>query len=488
MLLAILLVPVLAGLLAFILHSATQQRALLLLTAVIHAALTGAVWRRAPAALLDGWIALDPVGRLVLTLTSTLFLACAVYSVGYLRQEAQTGVRPDFQERFTFANAPDARFVGAMALFLAAMSVVAMAQHLGLLWVAIEATTLASAPLIFFHRHRRSLEALWKYVIVCSVGIALALLGNYAFSIASQTLDGVPLLVPALAAHAADLSRPWLRAGFIFLLVGYGTKMGLAPMHTWLPDAHSEAPSVVSALLSGALLNCAFLGIWRGYLVLAAAGDREFAGDLLILLGLLSLGIAAIFLVRQADFKRMLAYSSVEHMGLLAIGIGVGGAGISGAFLHAVNHSLTKAALFLVAGNILTRFQTKSTDQVRGVLDEMPVSGALWVAGVLAITGLPPFGVFISKLAILKATFDGGATAIGVAMLVALAMVFIGMTATALRMAQGASAHPTAAGQRETVWSVTPPLVLLLATAVLGLYVPGALTRIFTTAATLGGN
>jgi formate hydrogenlyase subunit 3/multisubunit Na+/H+ antiporter MnhD subunit len=190
------------------------------------------------------------------------------------------------------------------------------------MWAAIEATTLASAPLIYFYRKKSALEATWKYLLICSVGIALALLGTFFLGIAaSGTGDGAPpLVLDALQSAAPHMARPWLKVAFIVALIGYGTKMGLAPMHTWLPDAHSQAPSPVSALLSGALLNCAFLGVLRFYQVVLASGDAAFARTLLLVFGFISIGLAAAFMIGQRDYKRLFAYSSVENMGILAVG------------------------------------------------------------------------------------------------------------------------------------------------------------------------
>jgi hydrogenase-4 component F len=288
-----------------------------------------------------------------------------------------------------------------------------------------------------------------------------------------------------LISHAPQLHVPWLKAAFLLILVGYGTKMGLAPLHTWLPDAHSESPSVISALLSGALLNCAFLGILRTQQVCTAAGLGDFTRELLVGFGLISMAVAAVFIVGQTDYKRMLAYSSVEHMGILSLGIGLGGAGVFGALLHAVNHSLAKATLFLIAGNILGAYRTKSTADVHGVLRVLPVSGVLWVAGLFAITGSPPFGPFISEFTILKASLDQGRAVVAVAYLVFLAVIFIGMTTIGLRMAQGAATRDT---QREPVIAVLPPALLAVGILLLGLYIPPAINNLLHEAAhALGG-
>ncbi len=492
---ALLLVPAIGGLTAMALRPNWPRRALLLAAAAAHAALVAACWVRRPSPAIGGWMAVDAAALLFLSIASVLFLAAAVYAVGYL---ARTGKHAN-DEDLPFSDFPEAVFTGCLLLFLATMTLVTVSRHLGLMWVGVEATTLASAPLIYFHRQHRSLEATWKYLLICSVGIALALLGNFFVAVAARSAAGpaVHLTIDDLGAHARSLNPLWLKAAFLFFLVGYGTKMGLAPLHTWLPDAHSEAPSVVSALLSGALLNCAFLTILRAHALLSAAGLAPFSSDLLVLFGLLSMAVAAVFILGQADFKRMLAYSSVEHMGILALGIGVGGAATFGALLHSVNHSLTKAMLFLAAGNILALYRTKSTTRVRGVLRALPVTGVLWLAGFLAIVGSPPFGPFLSELTILKGAFDAGRPVVAAACLLALGVVFVGMAAICLRMVYG-QPPPSLGGDRtatcpaarhEPLWSVAPAAALGLAVLALGIYVPPQLTGLLQqAAAALGAN
>lgn len=476
MILLLILVPLVAAVLAFFTREDRLRRSLLLSTAVVHTCLTVAAWTVRPDPAFRGWLMLDAAGLLFLGITSLLFLAAAVYAVGYLSGEDHA--KKDFEEGVLFTNGPEGVFTVALLLFLATMTLVTMSQHFGILWVAMEATTLTSAPLIFFHRHHRSLEATWKYLLICSVGIALALLGNF-FLAAAATRPGAEsasLVLGDLIRAGTSLDVPWLKAAFLFFLVGYGTKMGLAPLHTWLPDAHSESPSVVSALLSGALLNCAFLGILRALQVCDAAGLAGFARNLLVGFGLLSMAWAAIFILGQADYKRLLAYSSVEHMGILALGVGVGGAGTFGAMLHAMNHSLTKAMLFFVAGNILAAFKTKMARDVQGVLRVIPISGALWVAGFLAITGMPPFGTFVSEYTIVKSTFDQGRGVVAVAFLGLLALIFVGMSATVLNMAQGGARKE--AGRPEAAASVFPPLILGTLVLILGIYIPPGLSRV----------
>ena len=295
------------------------------------------------------------------------------------------------------------------------------------------------------------------------------------------------MLLSDLMTDAALLQPGWLRAGFILLLVGYGTKMGLAPLHTWLPDAHAEAPSVASALLSGALLNCAFLGILRGQQLLGAAGLAPFGRELLVVLGLVSMTFGAVFVIRQADFKRLLAYSSVEHMGIMALGVGLGGAATFGALLHAVNHSVAKGMLFLVSGNLLAAYRTKSTVVVRGAVRVLPVSGVLWLVGLFAITGSPPFGTFLSELTILKGALDAGRWWVAAGYLVLLGAVFAGMGRIMVRMAQGEPGEGVAVGQREAWSAVLGPAVLLALALLLGLWIPRGLAELLGVAGQLVG-
>jgi hydrogenase-4 component F len=474
MILALVLIPTLAGLTSFVTRRNDLRRILLVAVAGAHSVLTVVVWIWRPEPIMDGWLQIDALGLTFLTAVSALFLAAAVYAVSYLARE-ETGVRPDFEESDLFVNEPEAVFVGCLLLFLATMTLVTMSHNFGLLWVAVEATTLSSAPLIYFHRHHRSLEATWKYLLICSVGIALALLGTFflAFAASGKGAADVPLVVEALVTNASTLQLPWIKIAFLFMLVGYGTKMGLAPLHSWLPDAHSEAPSVVSALLSGALLNCAFLGILRMTQVLDAAGAGDFARGLLLVFGLLSVVVATVFIVAQLDYKRMLAYSSIEHMGILAVGVGLGGVGAFGALLHAVNHSLAKGMLFLVAGNILARYRTKSTAMI---------------AGMLGITGMPPFGLFQSELTIIRAALDSHHIMVAVVLLAALGVIFVAMTYLVMKMAYGSrSETPAVEPARESLASIAPPTALCFAVLVLGLYLPPALSELLTDAARLLG-
>ncbi len=488
MLTALFIVPLVAGVLALVVPRVVR-RVLMPITGLVHVAIMVWAWIVRPPPELDGWIALDPVGQIFLSIASVLFLATSLYAAGYLAEE-DPGWRDDIESPLPFINAPEAVFASCFLFFLASMTVVTLAQHFSLMWIAIEATTLATAPLLYFHRHKRSLEATWKYLVLCSVGIALALIGTFFIAVSGQTAGGhhIPLLLSELTRTGVMLEPTWLHTGFVFILVGYGTKMGLVPLHSWLPDAHSEAPSPVSALLSGALLNCACLGIWRTLQVYASAGQVGAARELLVGFGVMSVVVAAVFMVNQRDYKRLLAYSSVEHMGVIALGMGLGGPAAFAALLYAIHHSLVKSALFLLSGNILRVFKTKSAAEVRGALRTSPWTGGLWCAGMFAITGTPPFGLFPAKFAILQHAFAHGYVVIGIVCLLFFAIIFIGLTGTGLAMAQG-EPPPALGGATRPQWLlVLPPAFLLTLSLVLGSYLPAPVHEVLTAAgATIEG-
>lgn len=474
MIVYLIIVPLLGALVAFFAPSDRARPWIVAATAVAHTALTLAVVGMKDQDVFSSlWLRLDALGRLVLLVISVVFLVCAIYSIGYLRGRAER---------------PNRIFCTALLGFLAMTSLVALAQHLTILWVGMEATTLATAVLLYFNQNRRSLEATWKYLMIGSVGIALALLGTLFLAYAALIGLGDPtLLFPELVSRAAKLPSPWVRTAFVFLLVGYGTKMGLAPLHTWKPDAYGEAPGVVGALLSGAMTTCAFLALLRVFRIVDAAGDGDFARELLVALGLLSMATAAVFMVRQRDFKRLLAYSSVEHMGILVLGIGLGGAGIFAALLHTVNNALTKAVLFLAAGNIHRAYESKRLEDVTGALRRLPVSAGLFLAGFFAITGSPPFGPFVSELSILFAAMSGGRWAVSAAYLILLAVIFVGMGATVLAVVQGEPPEGETHTIRES-WLKTLPIAACLALVLLmGLWIPLPLSNLLHDAARLLG-
>jgi hydrogenase-4 component F len=410
------------------------------------------------APLPGGWVGLDALAALALGYLAVLFLCCAFYAPPYLRLRRE---RPN-------------RVVCSMLLAcFAMMNFFVVSQHVGLMWVTIEAMALSAGPLLYFNRNRRSIEATWKYLLIGSVGIALALLGSFFLGYSALHAGlASPLVIGDLLEHAAGLSRPWLHAAFVLLLIGYGTKMGLAPMHTWKPDAYGEAPGLVGALLAGGATSCAFVGVLRFHGVCVAAGEAAFARGLLLAFGLLSMAVGAVFMVRQRDYKRMLAYSSVEHMGILALGAALGGAGLFGSLLHALNNGFAKGVLFLSAANIHRQFASKSTEQVRGALRVVPASATFFLLGFLAATGAPPFGPFLSELTILRAAVADERFGVAAAFLGLLLLAFVGMGATVLAVVQGEPPEGRAAPAGERVQKLAPIALLLALVLVLGLWVP----------------
>ncbi len=407
----------------------------------------------------DGWLAVDALSRLVLPYLAVLFAITSLYAPGYLALRAERKNRV---------------FCATALVFFAMMNLVLLSHHLGLMWVALEATTLSSAPLLYFNRNARSIEATWKYLLVSSVGVALALLGSFFLAYAALHA-GLPssLLFDDLVAAAPRLSAPWLRAAFVFLLVGYGTKMGLAPMHTWKPDAYGEAPGLVGALLAGGLTTVAFSALLRFHQICLAAGLGDYARSRLLALGLLSMAVGAVFLVRQRDYKRLLAYSSVEQMGILAVGVGIGGAATFGALLHLVASGLAKSALFLVAGNLHRAYGSKRADDVAGVLRVLPASGALLLGGFFAISGTPPFGTFLSELSIVAEALRAERFVVAAAFAVLLLVAFVAMGSTLLGLVQGEP--PAAVGAtpfRDRPRSVGPVVALLALALWLGVWIP----------------
>lgn len=465
------ILPLLTGVAAFFLPSAVG-RGLLIAAGLSHFVLSVTACLGPLLALAPGFFLLTPIGMLVLLVTSFVFMCNSWYAIAYLAEAR--GV-----------NQPVC--LGCLLLFLGTMSMVALADHPIVLWIAIEATTLVSAPLIFLGRSREALEATWKYVLICSVGIALALLGCFFITQSVNRVDIVTALTfSSLNAVAGSLDPLWLKIGFIFVVIGFGTKMGLAPMHTWLPDAHSEAPSPVSALLSGALLNCAMLGVYKVHTLMYLAGLGDFSANILIGLGLLSMLVAGVFIVRQQDYKRMLAYSSIENMGIIVFGIGIGGLALYGAMLHMIHHSLIKSSLFLSAGNILSGFGTKAVDKVGALAKLLPGTFLPFFAGFIGISGLPPFGLFISELFILVGAFE---THHPVA-----ALLFIGCLVLAVAGAAPIFAEMSFAGRGGEVRSgggilrTVPPYVLLFTSVVLSVWMPQSVHEtIAATIVVLGG-
>ncbi len=376
-----------------------------------------------PVSALNEAFSMDALSGYVMSLVIFLSLASAIYSISYLDHEFEAGL----------TNPRGVRtYYGLLHLFIFTMLLVTMANNLAIMWIGIEATTIVSALLIGlgFHKRPLAIEAAWKYIILCTVGITFALLGTFIAYYASTAVMGTEgaLNWTVLRGVAYKLNPATMKLAFIFVLAGYGTKAGLAPVHNWLPDAHSQAPSPISALLSGILLNTAFYGIMRFVSIVQPSTGSAFTGNLLIIFGLISVGISSIFILVQDNYKRLLAYSSSEHMGIISLGVGFGGPiGIYGALLHILNHSLSKPLMFFASGKIQARFGSTNIANVRGVLASMPLLGTLTFIGALSLSGTPPFNIFVSEFTVLKAGVDRGLWFAVALFLVFVVIVFYGV-------------------------------------------------------------
>jgi hydrogenase-4 component F len=427
---------------------------------------------RGPYHYLAGYIVVDITGAWVILCTAIVYLLASIYSIGYMRLLGEDRRLWLFYSLFC-----------GFALTILLSSVM---NNAGIYWIAIELTTLVSTFLVGFERAAESIEAAWKYIIIISAGISLALLGTVLFYWCGSFVLGptYDMTWDSLRGAAPKMDPSLAALSYLLVLVGYGTKVGLAPMHSWLPDAHSESPAPISAMLSGALLNSAMLGILRYLSIAEAAQNGYLARTALVAFGLLSLVVGALFIVRQSGIKRLMAYSSVEHMGVLALGFGFGGPlGIGGALYHMLNHSLNKSLMFFGAGNVMRSYGSKEIRNIHNVWTRFPVQGALWLAGAVGITGAPPFGLFLSEIVILRAGFARGYDWAVYVMAVLLIVIFIGFLNHFRAMYFDAG---PAGGERAAPvsrWCVAPMWLALAPLVVFGLWWPTELWDRFMLAA-----
>lgn len=420
------------------------------------------VWQGEVPTAIGGLLRADGLSALMVVVITLLGAIAALYGLGYIRTEYD-------DTRLSSVRS----FFGLFHLFLFTMLLAVTTDNLGIMWVAIEGTTLATAFLVNLHDTPRSLEAAYKYLILSSVGIALAFIGTALLYYAGASRAGeIAVNWTSLKDAASSLNPQVVRLAFAFIVVGYGTKAGLAPMHTWLPDAHSEAPAPISALMSGVLLNVGLYALMRFKVVVDMAVGAHFAGRWLLGIGLLSLAVAAVFLIVPRNYKRMLAYSSVEHIGVICMGLGFGGYwGILGALLHVINHALSKSLLFILSGNILLKYHTTDIRRVRGLLRASPLTAGAFAAGTLALLGLPPFGPFMSEFLIFRAGVENGSVWVVILGVALLAVIFAGMLGSVNRMLYGEPPEKVEPGDVLT-WSLAPLIVNFALLLVLGLTFP----------------
>ena len=412
----------------------------------------------------------DALSALLLSVIIMIAVYVILFSFGYMEKEVHEKKFP--RERLKW-------YYFWIWIFMATMLLVVSTPNMGIIWVGIEGTTLATTLLVGFYRNKQAIEAAWKYAVLCVVGISFALLGTLLLFASAAPLLGQSLSAldwRMLPDVASQLDPTLLRLGVLFAVVGYGAKVGFAPMHAWLPDAHNQAPSPVSALLSAVLLNCALYAILRWYsLARLTTLGPDFVGTMLMSFGFLSLALMAGFIILQKDIKRLLAYSSVEHMGILAIGFGLGTKeAVWGASLHLLLHGLTKANLFVIVGSLVQKTGTRQISRIRGIFKAWPYTGIIMVLGLLSITGTPPFGTFRSEVLILSGLFKTDHPLIGFLSILFLTVIFAGFLYHFLQMLYGKPSGRYQPGESVSTLALAIPLLVVL---FLGLFIPQSLNQ-----------
>src|SRR5579864_177338 len=479
-LLFLLITPLAAALLSSLARKRPAMEAINLagfaVTFVSAFLLAERVLHQGPVSLWDGFLYADHLSALVILLTASMALVCSVYAVGYIREDERSGALTAEGNGATI-SAKLRKYYTLTPIFVFAMLLVTVSNNLGVMWVAIEATTLASVFLITFYGRATSLEAAWKYAIIGGVGLSMALLGTiltyYSAHnvLETETLAGLNWSV--LVTHAAQFDKTTMKLAFILILLGYGTKAGIAPMHTWKPDAYSEAPVPAAAILSSATLNCALYGLVRFYILASRCLEPDYPGRLLLLFGVLSMGISVPFVLIQSNFRRLLAYHTIDHAGIMVTALGLGGPlGALGLTLHMTFHTVAKSLLFLCAGTVYQHFRTDLFRKIKsGVIRLLPFAGAVFFMATLAIVGTPPFSLFQSEFVILQAAFAGGHYLSAV-----LFVVFgVGIFAGAVMHVGGLVLGPAEAGTiaRWYPWRDSAVLVSTAILVLMGFWLPG---------------
>jgi hydrogenase-4 component F len=420
---------------------------------------------------------IDHLSMYHILLVNMVFLITAIYASGYFKHRIQAG---------TIGTAYIKRYCMLWQAFQAMLLLVLLSNHIGVMWVALEATTLVSAFLIISEADPLSIEAMWKYLLICSVGIVFAFMGTILTVAAAKSLQGKDslFLFSQLKLHADQIDPQLMLFAFIFIVVGFGTKAGVSPMHTWLPDAHSQAPTPVSAVFSGVMLNCALFCIMR-YLPIteAALGGDGQAHSILLLFGFLSLLFAAIFIPIQNDIKRFLAYCSVEHMGIIVVGLGLGGIGTFAALLHTANHSLAKVLSFFSAGHISDHYGTRDMRLIRAAAERVPLWGKAFFLSILVLIGVAPFSVFMSEFLIIKeAFFQGRYVVVGLFLFCVLA-VFFGALKHVLNLSFGSADSTHTLTEKPRLIDILIVLGLIAVLLLLGIWIPSPFAAFLKTAA-----
>lgn len=464
----LLIFPIIACILVLVIKNKTFGTWVVNLYAIIHFVISAMLAIGVGKNNSIPYFAIDNTNIIFLLVLSFVYLMVAVYNTGYVKN----------------LEVPDRRmshYSFMILVFVLSMTGTVLSTDLGISWVLIEATTLSSAYLIYFNKTKHSIEAAWKYVFICSIGIALAFVGIILLNVSSGSTNSMNFA--QLYQNAAQFDLCWLKLAFVFMLFGFGAKMGLAPAHFWLPDAHSEAPSPISALLSAALLNSAFLVIVRVFKIMEIANCTDYARLMLFVMGFLSLFITTVFVYHIKNYKRMLAYSSIENMGILAIGMALGGAAYFAVILHLIGHSLAKASFFLTSGNILELFESKRTKSVSGIINADGKTGWLWIISFLAICAFPTSVLFISEFLIIKTMILQKHYILCALFAILLTIILFGIGRVVVKMAFGELSKDkvklvTENKKKISCFMYIPQIIMLAIVFVLGIYIPHNLSNI----------
>lgn len=469
----ILIFPIIACALVLLIKNKMFNTWVVNIYAIIHFVATILLATGKDAKTSIPYFAVDHTNLIFLIVLSLVFLMVAIYNTGYVKN----------------LDAPTKRishYSFMILIFVLSMTGTLLSTDLGISWVLVEATTLSSAYLIYFNKTKHSIEAAWKYVFICSIGIALAFVGLILLNVSSGAVNSMNFA--QLYEHASQFDLVWLKLAFVFMLFGFGAKMGLAPVHFWLPDAHSEAPSPISALLSAALLNSAFLVIVRVFKIMELAHCTNYARIMLLVMGFLSLFVTAVFVYHIKNYKRMLAYSSIENMGILAIGMALGPVAYLAVVLHLIGHSLAKASFFLTSGNILELFESKRIKSVSGIMQADGKTGWLWIVSFLAICAFPTSVLFISEFLIIKAMILQKHYVLCALFVLLLTIILFGIGRVVIKMAFGELSDDkvkVVEGNKKkvSILMYIPQAIMLVIVFVLGVYIPCHLNEIIKLAA-----
>ena len=491
-LLWLLIVPLAAGPLAFFLRGRPRMEAVNLtafgIELCLAVALAARVLRDGTVSFLDGFLYSDALSALTILLSAFVALVCSVYAVGYFRHDERSGVLQEAEKAGGRLALDKLReYYTLTPLFVFSMILVALANNLGMLWVAVEGTTLASVFLVVFYGRDTSLEAAWKYAIIGGVGLSLALFGTILTYYSAHRVLGIDTLAglnwSVLVGNAAQFDRPTMRLAFILVLLGYGTKAGIAPMHTWKPDAYSEAPIPGAAMLATGVLNCALYALVRFYILSGKSLGPQFASRLLITFGLLSIAVAVPFILVQRNFRRLLAYSSIDHSGIMVLALGFGGPlGTLGMSLHMTFHAVTKPLLFFCAGNVQQHLNTDLFNKTKGgLIYSMPLSAAVFLMVTLAVTGSPPFSLFQSEFTILRAGFGAGHFVLSIFFISFLVLIFAGFLVHIANLVLGQD--PALPAADVCIWKKSSVAGLALVVFIMGFWLPAPLFELIQRAA-----